>query len=704
VPPEDTFVSEAEGVAPADDRWSEVLGSAELRAAVDRVIPADAWPGGWEGGVGSYLADSEAELRWALPGLARLVDELRRRCFAVAEPDEQDRVLADISMPQALAADFEALTRLCWEGFYASRTSAADRGHEQSWSAGLAMIGFREVPDGVTPVEPELPPATPPSRLRAHYDAVVIGSGPGGGVAAQTLALAGHSVLVVERARPVSNAGLRGDHLHGKRNALYRSVVGPGPGHPRIAASNAGQGRERLVDGDGDVWAYGLNAYAFGGGTRLWQGMAWRFFPEDFEMARVYGNPDGATLADWPIRYDELEPYYTRAEWELGVAGDEGGLTERTPRSKGYPMPPMGTEPARELLADAAERLGWSWGPVPLAINSVPAAGRAACVRCSSCVGHACPVDAKNGAHNTFLPRALATGNAEIVFDAEAVGVRDGPGGASVDVMTDCSGEPLLRTLRADVVVVAAGAVESARLLLASGLGNEQLGRHLHDHRFVSLRGEVDEPVKNGLGPGHSIATLDHVHAGSIPWGGGVIVDLMSVLPLTSASDPIGDVAPWGAGHKRWMRERRPFAFGTFGMGQEIPSKGSAVTLARVTDRWGKPGARLRKSVHPASLEVEAGLADYGARWLHAAGARGVRRQVRGATAAAAGEHSCGTARMSDDPTTGATDRYGRLWGSHRVVVCDSSLHPTNGSVNPTLTIVANAMRVSEHLVSEWPG
>ena len=177
-------------------------------------------------------------------------------------------------------------------------------------------------------------------------------------MAAQTLAAAGRSVLVLERARALSNSSLRGDHLHGKRNAVYDSVAGPGRGHPRIAARD--DGGEAVVDGDGDAWAYGLNAYAFGGGTRLWQGMAWRFFPEDFRMATVYGNPEGATLADWPIGYDEMEPYYTLAEWELGVAGEEGALTARTPRSKGYPMPAMGTEPARELLAGAAG--GWA-GP-----------------------------------------------------------------------------------------------------------------------------------------------------------------------------------------------------------------------------------------------------------------------------------------------------------------------------------------------------
>jgi choline dehydrogenase-like flavoprotein len=517
--------------------------------------------------------------------------------------------------------------------------------------------------------------------------------------------------LIIERARRLDNQALRGDHLHGKRNAVYDSVVGPGPGHPRIAvrartgATDADDVIESVIDGDGDAWNYGLNAYAYGGGTRIWQGMAWRFFPEDFAMAGHYGNPPGATLADWPVDYDEMEPYYSRAEAELGVAGAEGQLTRRTRRSSGYPMPPMGDEPARELLAGAADRLGWGWGPIPLAINSVPHRGRPACVRCSQCVGHACPVDAKNGSHNTFIPRALATGNADIVFDAEAVAVHDGRSGASVELIMDSSGTPTARTVRADVVVVAAGAIETPRLLLASGLGNDHLGRHLHDHRFVTVQSTVDRPVKNGLGPGHSIATLDHVHATSIPWGGGALVDLMSVLPLASASRPsMPGVPSWGAGHKQWMRNGRPYAFGVFGIGQEIPAETSGVTLAwNARDRWGRPGARLRKDVHPASRQIEDGLAEHARRWLAAAGGRDIRRQPPAPTASAAGEHSCGTARMSTDPAAGATDPYGRLWGAHRVVVCDSSLHPTNGSVNPTLTIVANAFRVADQLVRDWP-
>ena len=512
------------------------------------------------------------------------------------------------------------------------------------------------------------------------------------------LTAAGRHALVLERMPRTPNLPLRDDHLRGKRNAVYRPTAGPGAGHPRVAWTPEG---DVLLDGTDDAWLYGLNADAMGGGSRLWQGMAWRFLPQDFRMASEYGNPEGASLADWPLDYDAMEPWYARAERELGVAGEEGALTARTPRSSGYPMPAFGTEPARELLSGAADRLGWGHGPIPLALNSVPHDGRPACVRCPQCVGHACPVNAKNGSFNTSLPRAVATGRCDVLYDAEAVRVEDGRDVATVTVMADATGTPVELTIRAEVVVVSAGAVETPRLLLASGIGNDHLGRHLHDHRFVTMLGTVEERVKDYRGPGHSVATMDHVHGARIPWGGGVLVDLMGLLPLTSAMNPAPGVPAWGAGHKAWMGGRRANGFGVFGMGQEVPMPTSRVTLSDAVDRWGRPGAALKKLVHPASVEVEDGMAATGEEWLLTAGATDVFRQ-RGATASAAGEHSCGTARMGASADASATDPYGRPWGTRRIVVCDQSLHPTNGSVNPTLTSTANAYRVAEHLAAEW--
>ena len=674
-----------------------------IRAAVDRLIPADAWPGAWEGGVGDYLtverlsADRDLVSEW--PGLIDLAHHLDRAAAAYGNsfdalgPDRQDRLLAAVETDPEWSARFASLRRVTLEGYYAARPGVEP--------AGPRMVGFDAVPPGTEIVEAQVLPEASPQRLPGSYDAIVIGSGPGGGVAAQVLAEAGKHVLLIERAKQLPNAALRGDHVHGKRNGLYWPVVGPGPGYPRVV--RGGDGLDHVVPGTGSADVYGLNAMAFGGGTRIWQGMAWRFFPEDFEMASTWGNPAGASLTDWPIDYAELEPYYERAEWQLGVAGEVGPLTSRTPRHAGYPMPAFLSEPAREVLGAAADKLGWSWGAIPLALNSVPFDGRPACVRCPQCVGHACPVDAKNGSHNTSIPRAVATGRCELLFDSEVVRITDSARQATVRVMSGVSTTaPVEVIFTADVVVVSSGAVETARLLLASGLGNDHVGRHLHDHRFRSLTGRIAPPIKPYHGPGHCIATLEHVHSARIPWGGAALMDIQTLIPLTVATARPG----WGADHKKYMRDDRPFACGVLGIGQEIPMPTSRVSLHEsARDRWGIPAVRLAKDVHPASMSIDEGIVSTSREWLEAAGATDIRVVGGGGPpmASAAGEHSCGTVRMASSPADGATNPHGRLFGAGRVVVCDSALTPTNGSVNPTLTIIANAYRVADALLAEWP-
>jgi choline dehydrogenase-like flavoprotein len=336
---------------------------------------------------------------------------------------------------------------------------------------------------------------------------------------------------------------------------------------------------------------------------------------------------------------------------------------------------------------------------VPLAINSVPRAGREACARCPQCVGHASPVDAKNGTHNTVIPRALATGSCDLLAGAQVVAIEHAGGEAGAVRLVAGGVE---RTVRCGRVVVSAGAVETARLLLVSGLGGPAVGANLHNHSFTALYGVAREPLSSFDGPGHSVATLDFVHRDGEAWGGGVLFDAPTLLPLAAAQAAalLGRPA-WGAEHKRWMRTGLPYVVGAMGIGQEVPSAHARVSAdPRVTDAHGMPVARLAGDVHPATLEVRDYMAERLRAWLAEVGVEGPVDFFAGRPLAAAGEHVAGTCRMGEDPATAGCDRDGRVHGSANVYVADASLLPTNGSVNPGVTTMANAWRVAEGLAA----
>jgi choline dehydrogenase-like flavoprotein len=663
-----------------------------LRAAVDTVVPGDEWPAGWDGGVAVLLErDGDAVLGWAAPLLARAAGRLGPS-FAGLDAGARLVALADLAAEDPAALD--ALLRVSYEGYYGSHNGYEPR----SWE----MIGFRPLGVARDVVELDPVPTVSVDAVGDAYDVVVVGAGAGGGVTAAVLAEAGARVLLVERARAHTNAELRGDHLHGKRASLYAPTAGPGPGHPRVLED--GGGEVRVVDCATEPFAWGLNAMALGGGTRLWQGVSWRFMPEDFEMATRYGVPEGSSLADWPIGYADLAPYYDTVEWEIGVCGQsDGPLIERLPRSRPYPMPALPADPCREAFGAAADRLGWGWGPLPYAINSVPRAGRRSCALCPQCVGHPSPVNAKNGTHNTMIPRAVATGSCDVLVAGQVLAIEhDGGSARAVRLVAETADGPVERTVRCGRVVVSAGAVETPRLLLVSGLGNAAVGTNLHNHSFSLLYGNGAEPVNPFVGPGHSIATLDFVHRDGEAWGGGVLFDAPALLPLVAAqlAPALGHPA-WGADHKRWMRSRLPHVVGAMGIGQEVPSARSRVDVdPRVTDRHGMPVARLRGDVHPATLEVRDYMARRLATWLAETGVDDLVDLYAGRPMPAAGEHSAGTCRMGEDPAASACDRSGRLHGSDNVYVADASLLPTNGGVNPCLTTMANAWRVAEALAA----
>ena len=545
--------------------------------------------------------------------------------------------------------------------------------------------------------------------MNTQYDAIVVGAGAGGGVAAGLLAEAGKTVLLLERGEWLTFAEVGRDHLRNQRLSRYGVNAGPNlEGNPRVAVSPGGN---VSVVGPLDG-GYQNNAACVGSGTRVYGAQAWRLLPADFEMASRYGTPIGSSLADWPISYNDLAPFYEQAEWEMGVSGDEAAAGKNRPRHKAYPMPPLPLNTQGRLLRVGASSLGWDTQTVPLLVNSVPYNGRAACVHCQHCVGFACPTDAKNGTQNTLITRALATGRCQVETSAMAERIEtDGTGRVSGVSYRNADGERVTAT--SDVVVVSAGAIETARLLLNSrsdthplGLGNrfDNVGRNLQGHYYAGAFGWMQEPVWDGIGPGATTATIKFNHGNSGIVGGGMLADDFIEQPINFVKRFVPDAPRWGLAHKQWMRDYYPRLLRVYGPVHEIPSRDARVTLdPNICDKWGLPVARLSGATHPETMRVHQFMNARAHDWLEASGAENIVSETGlGAPALSAGQHQAGTCRMGHDPETSVTDSTGRVHGHDNLFVADGSLHVTNGGFNPVLTILALSYRVSSHLLASW--
>lgn len=537
-----------------------------------------------------------------------------------------------------------------------------------------------------------------------QYDVIVVGAGAGGGVVAGVLAEAGKKVLLLERGQDLSFADIGRDHLRNQRLSQYGNNAGPdGKGYPRVFVDfHSGQAKTILPHEGG----YHNNAMTLGGGTRVYGAQAWRFHPLDFRMASIYGVPEGSSLADWPIGYDDLAPFYERAEHELGVSADDSLMTHLPPYRKGYPMPPILLNTQGRTMRRGATLLGWDTLFPPLAVNSVPYQGRPACIHCQHCVGFACPVDAKNGTQNTLIPRALASGNCTLVTEALVDHIEVEKGRVVGVVFWNVRGERV--AVRSSVVVVAGGAVETARLLLLSELGNDHVGRHLQGHYYPGALGRFEQDVWDGIGPGVTTATCRFNHGnedsdGPIV-GGAMLADDFVMLPITfwKRATPPG-LPRWGEEPKRWMRENFRRVIDIKGPVQEITSAESRVTIdPKVRDRFGIPVARLSGATHPETVRTAKYIHARAVEWLKAAGAVDIWGGPPTGVHLSGGQHQAGTCRMSDDPEQGVVDRFCRVHGHDNLYIGDGSVHVTNGGFNPFLTIMALAYRTADHIAANW--
>ena len=358
-------------------------------------------------------------------------------------------------------------------------------------------------------------------------------------------------------------------------------------------------------------------------------------------------------------------------------------------------------------LRAGADKLGWHTLSVPLAINTVPYQNRPACVHCQHCVGFACPVDAKNGTQNTLIPRALVTGRCDLVTGATATKIETNGIGGRVSGVSFFDAEGVLHTENASVVVAAGGAVETARLLLMSGLGGPHVGENLQGHTYPGAGGLFPHPVWDGVGPGVTTATCRFNHGNEDKQGpivgGGMLADEFIPLPVTVWKRFLPpDVPRWGAEAKNWMRDNFRFVTDIKGPVQEIPTPDSRVSLdPAVTDKWGLPVVRLSGASHPETVRTAAFMHEKAVEWLLAAGATKVWGRPPGQSLSG-GQHQAGTCRMGDDPQTSVTDRFCRVHGHDNLYIGDGSIHVTNGGYNPVLTIMALAFRTGDHIAQNW--
>lgn len=639
--------------------------------------------------------------------------------FADLPAVDQDAVLAEFAVQPdpvdaaglAPAAAIGLLSTLCAQACWGGGPDGTRLGPDAAWE----FIGYRELPPGRRWPSGDVDPAGPtiePRQLRARYDAIIVGSGAGGAVAAMVLAEAGLQVLLAERGEWRGARDLPLDHLRSERSVTgYATATGAPPAdNPRVVVTPDGP---LIVRSPDPRWS--ANAMTVGGGTRIYGAQAWRFAPQDFTMASTYGVPDGSSLADWPIGYAEMAPWYDRAEWELGVAGEPARERFAGPRARGYPMPPIEANLGAKTLQRGADRLGLRTGPVPLLVNSVPFAGRPACLRCGACVGFACQAGAKNGTHNTVLPRALATGRCHVITAAQVTRLHTGRS-KEVDAVQLAGvrhGRTWRQTVACDRVVLAAGAIETARLLLNSpspahpaGLGNDhdQVGRSLQAHVYAGAVGLFDQVVQDCTGPGPAIATHDFRHDNPGIVGGGMLANDFVPTPLNAWATlrDLGLIPSWGVASTEGMRHLYPRMQLVFGPVQEVPTAAARVCLSKnVRDRFGMPVVQLKGDIHPEDRRAAAFLAGRAAEWLDASGARTVIRRSAAdrPPGPSGGQHQAGTCRMGHDPVRSVTDPWGRLWGHDNILVADGSVHVTNGGVNPVLTIFALAYRNSTHFV-----
>ena len=538
-------------------------------------------------------------------------------------------------------------------------------------------------------------------QTREEVDFVVVGSGAAGGIIAKELAEAGHSVVQLEQGPHLQAADFHHDEwaIFGNHELTWNHRQG----HPQTFRKTEGETavvRDRVCD----------YAHNVGGSSVHFSGNFWRLRPIDFIEASVRGTVPGTNFTDWPIRYEDLEPYYTRVDWEIGVSGLQGPWDP--PRSRDYPCPPMPIKGSDVLLERGARALGHTAYPAPVAILSQPHNGRPGCVHCGFCSGFGCEVNAKSSSMVAMIPAALASGNCELRTHCTVSRVEtDDAGRASEVRYFDQDGAE--QSQRARAVVICANGGETPRLLLLSesarfpdGLANSSgfVGRNLMFNGYSQVMGLFPEPVNahKSIPATRVVHDWYEIDPGEGFYGGGGIDGRHPVgsgTPMASAlAGGIFGGPNWGGEFKARLREEFTHAAAFDGHTTSLPQDSNNISLdPEVRDKWGRPALRCTYMDHPDDLATMRYMIDRSLELMEAAGALEISASYA-ENGQEVSSHLLGTCRMGDDPATSVTDRYHRAHDVPNLFICDGSSLVTSSRGQPTMTIMALAFRAADHI------
>jgi len=555
------------------------------------------------------------------------------------------------------------------------------------------------------------------------FDAVIIGSGAGGGAVAWRLVLAGKRVLVLEKGPWFTEADYFKDELACCRRSVYTPDLRE---EPHVIEERAGKSWSATPTSESgwDFW----NGNVVGGSSNFMSGFFHRLKPVDFRLRSEFGPIAGANVVDWPIAYADLEPYYAEVESVVGVSGRVLQHPFLEPRSTpDFPYTPTAEHPVAAWIDAACDKLGYRSLPLPRAVLSQPKGRRRSCEYAGYCGSYGCSTGAKGSARAALLDDAVATGRCEVRPHSQVFRlVSDAKGQVVAVEYFDQKGNK--QRVSGKVYVVACQAIETSRLLLAStgprhphGLGNRygQVGRNVifsaggvsHGRLEYAELGPERAAQARVVGPFvnrtlHDWYVIDDPQLGRIK--GGVLDFLMGHPNVVSRAlaerreyDNNGDGnLVWGSAFKRRLEAaiRGGRRIDCEAFADWLPTDNGLVGLDRkVKDKWGRPVARIRLAPHPHDLKVGRYLAERGANVLRELGAKDV---TVGVSDAPPTNLVAGGCRFGRDPKSSVLDPDCRMHGVDNLFVADGSFMPTGGSVTYTWTIYANALRVADKIAS----